>query len=62
MLRDDQIDKLSDLFLDFAKGLFLAGFALQIFTQSDIISFWKYYLTGATSAFFAIKVLELKKR
>lgn len=60
MLRNDQIDKISELFLDLAKGLFLAAFAIQIFTGSDIIMLGKYIVSAISSAIFGTYVLTLK--
>lgn len=62
MIRDQQIDKISEFFIDVSKGLTLAAFAIRLFTTSDIIIFWIYIITAFTCAIFAIKVLELKKR
>ncbi len=60
MIRDQQIDKISELFLDLAKGLFLAAFGVQFFTGSDIILFWKYILGAISCATFAIGIISVK--
>lgn len=56
-----QIEKLSNLFLDVAKGLFLGAFALPVFTNSDFLIFIKTFTMGAIFAFFSLKLVELKE-
>ena len=61
MIRNQQIDNLSELFLDIAKGILLGTLATPFFTTSDIIVFVKGFGVGAFCTFLSIKVLEFKK-
>lgn len=60
-LTSGQIEKLSILFLDIAKGLFLGAFALPVFTNSDFFIFMKTFIMGAIFTFFSLKLVELKE-
>jgi hypothetical protein len=61
MIRNQQIDKLSDLFLDLSKGTFLAAFGIQFFTPLNSVVFLKLIILGLLLVFFSLKVLELKQ-
>lgn len=61
VIKNQQIDKISELFLDISKGLFLAALAIRLFTTYDIITFWMYMISAFIYATLAIKVLERKK-
>jgi hypothetical protein len=61
MIRNQQIDKLSDLFLDLSKGTILSDFAIQVFTGINVVIFIKLFIAGLVFAFISIKVLELKQ-
>lgn len=56
-----QIQKLSDLFMDLAKGLFLAGFAVPIITDVDFAVLIKYFVSAILSLYFSLKLLEIKE-
>lgn len=58
---NQKIDKLSDLFLDIAKGLFLASFALPIIIKSDLILFIKSFGLATICVIFSLELLNLKK-
>lgn len=60
MLQNQQLDKLSDLFLDLGKGLFLASFAISIFTHVEAILFVKAFTTGILCVIFSLKLIDLK--
>ena len=62
MIRDQQIDKISELFIDVAKGLFLVAFASQFFTSSDIIIFVKNFFAAVFATLLSLKILELKNK
>ncbi|MDP3973786.1 MAG: hypothetical protein Q8P92_03050 [Candidatus Daviesbacteria bacterium] len=55
---DKQIEKLSDLFMDLAKGLFLAGFTLQIVREVDILALLKYIAGGIIFAYSSLRLLK----
>ena len=61
MIRNQQIDKISELFLDLSKGTFLAAIGIQIFSGINVIIFLKLNLLGLALAFFSLKALELKQ-
>lgn len=61
MLTNQQIDKLSDLFMDLAKGLLLGGFAIQAITRSDIFFIIRSFGVAVFCVYFSLKILELKK-
>jgi len=58
---NEQIDKISELFLDVAKGLFLTVLTLQILNKSDIAIFSQNLLGGIMSTYVSLKMLELKR-
>lgn len=60
-LTSGQIEKLSNLFLDVAKGLFLGAFALPVFTNIDFLIFMKTFTMGTIFTFFSLKLVELKE-
>lgn len=55
-----QIEKLSDLFMDLAKGLFLAGFAVPIIKEVDFVILLKYFAAAILCVYFSLKLLEVK--
>lgn len=57
---DQQIEKLSDLFMDLGKGLFVLVFTVSVIKEIDFIVFLKYLLSGIICAYFSLKLLELK--
>lgn len=58
---DKQIDKLSDLFMDLAKGLFLAGFTLQFIKEVDILALLKYIGGGIMFTYLSLYLLNNKR-
>ncbi len=58
---DTQIAKLSDLFMDLGKGLLLAGFTLQIFRGSDLLSLIQYIISGILCVYLSLYLTEFKK-
>ncbi len=59
-LNTDQLDALSDLFLDIAKGLLLGSFALPVITNIDFFIFVKTFTMGMIFGYFSLKLIELK--
>ena len=58
----EQYDKLSDLFIDLAKGMFLAGLAAPaISKQPEFISSLKSMILALAFTYFSLKILELKE-
>lgn len=60
-LNRKQIEKLSDLFMDLAKGLFLAAFGVSVLKGIDFLSLLKYLVSGILSVYFSLKLLEVKE-
>jgi hypothetical protein len=60
MLSNQQLDKLSELFLDLSKGSFLAAFALPLLTGGNTILFIKTFILGLIFTFFSIKLISMK--
>lgn len=56
-----QIEKLSDLFMDLAKGLLLAAFTVSVLKEVDFLSLLKYLVSGILSVYFSLKLLEVKE-
>lgn len=56
-----QIEKLSDLFMDLAKGLLLAAFTVSVLKEVDFLSLLKYMVSGILSVYFSLKLLEVKE-
>lgn len=56
----EQLDTLSDLFLDISKGLLLGAFALPIITNIDFFLFLKTFIMGMIFGYFSLKIIELK--
>ncbi len=57
---DKQIEKLSDLFMDLAKGLFLAGFAVSLVKEVDLLPLLEYFIGGILSTYFSLWLIEVK--
>lgn len=59
---NEQLDKLSDLFMSIAKGSLLSALAIPILSPSlTLIITVKSSLTGIAFTYFSLKTLELKK-
>lgn len=56
-----QIERLSDLFMDLAKGLFLAGFAVPIVKEINFVVLLKYFISAILCVYFSLKLLEVKE-
>lgn len=56
-----QLEKLSELFLDLSKGLFVSSLALPILTRADFAIFTKLFIGGLICTYFSLKLLEIKK-
>ena len=61
-LNRKQREKLADLFMDLAKGFFIAGFALPLITALDFVNMFKLLLSGIILAYFSIQILKETKR
>lgn len=58
---DKQIEKLSDLFMDLAKGLLLAGFAVPAFTiGADFLFLLRSVISGIMCTYFSLWLIGLK--
>lgn len=55
-----QIEKLSDLFMDISKGLFLAGFTVTIIKEIDLLLLLEYFITAILCMYFSLKLFEIK--
>lgn len=55
-----QLEKLSDLFMDLARGLLLAGFAVPIIKEVDFLRLSEYFISGILCVYFSLKLLEVK--
>ena len=60
MFNTGQIEKLSDLFMDVAKGLFLGSFALSALTAVDLLVFVKGFTGGIVCTYFSLMLLSIK--
>lgn len=58
ILSSRQIEKLSDLFMDIAKGSYLGALALPVLTQVDIMIFLRLAASGIVCTYFSLKLLE----
>jgi len=56
-LSERQNEKLSDLFMDLAKGLFIAGFAVPIVKEVDFAVLFKYFISAIICVHFSLKLL-----
>jgi len=56
-----QIEKLSDLFMDLSKGLFLAALTIQILKDADLASLFRYSGSGIIFAVLSLKLLDRRK-
>lgn len=56
MLTNKQVDKISDLFMDIARGLFLASFTVPIVTPLDSITFTKMLVAAIFCTYFSLKL------
>lgn len=56
-----QIERLSDLFMDLAKGLLLAAFTISVIREIELLSLLKYLVSGILSVYFSLKLLEVKE-
>lgn len=56
-----QIIKLSDLFMDIAKGSYLASLAVPILANADVLVFLKLAISGIVCMYFSLKLLELEE-
>lgn len=61
-LDQKQLDKLSELFLDLAKGSFLAALAVPVLTGIGIAVLLKFFITGMICVIFSLKLIEKKER
>lgn len=62
MLTHKQLDKLSDFFMDLAKGSFLAGFALTPIVGKDWLLLVKAFSLGIGCIFASLFLIKKKKR
>lgn len=60
MIKDQQIDKLSDFFMRIAEGLMLGSFGVQAFTKFDILTSILSGLVALSFVYWSLKILELK--
>jgi len=59
---DHQLEKLSELFLDIAKGLFLASFVVPaISTLATLINSVKTVVVATLFTYMSLKIVEFKK-
>jgi hypothetical protein len=61
MIKNQQIDKLSDLCMHVGEAFLIAAFAVQVFTGSDIIVFIKSIALGIAFIYFSLRIIELKE-
>lgn len=58
---DKQIEKLSDLFMDLAKGLFLAAFAVPALTTgADFLFLLRIIISGIMCTYFSLWLIGLR--
>ncbi len=60
-LNTKQLERLSDLFLDLAKGSFAGAVALPLISRGDLLIFGKLTLIGIITVFFSLMLLREKK-
>lgn len=58
---DKQIEKLSSLFMDLAKGLILAGFVGSFAKNVGLLPLLEYFFGGILCVYLSLYLLELKK-
>lgn len=59
---DTQLEKLSELFLDIAKGLFLASFVVPaVSSLATVINSVKTVAVAALFTYMSLKIVEFKK-
>ncbi|MBA3724576.1 MAG: hypothetical protein H0W89_06875 [Candidatus Levybacteria bacterium] len=57
-----QLDKLSELFLDLAKGLFLAGIAVPVIaTEISLLDSFKSMFVGLFLTYLSLRIVKLKE-
>jgi len=62
-LSKEQLEKLSDLFIDIAKGLLLASLAVPAFTSvKDILSSIKLFIIGIAFIYFSLSICQQKEK
>jgi len=58
----EQLEKLSDLFMDLAKGLFLAALAVPAITPVvTLLTSLRISITGLVFLYLSLKTIELKE-
>lgn len=57
-LTNQQIEKLSDLFMDLGKGLILASFTAPILTSIDFVIFLKLSFGGILCVYFSLSLVK----
>ncbi len=61
-LTNSQIEKLADLFIDIAKGMFLAGLLVPaVSSAATIAESFRSILGGLFFTYLSVKILELKE-
>lgn len=61
-LNKEQLEKLADLFIDLAKGLFLAALAIpSIYSQVTFLAAPKGVITGFLFVYLSLKTINLKE-
>lgn len=60
-IREEQVDKLSDLFMFIGKSLLLATFTVSIFTPAELVGLLKLLISGIVCVYFSLKIIEVKK-
>ena len=56
-----QLGKLSELFIDVAKGLFIASFAAPIFSKAELFVFLRPFLVGVFLVYWSLRFGELQE-
>jgi len=46
--------------MDLAKGLLLAGFAVPIVKEVDLLPLLEYFISGILCIYFSLRLLEIK--
>lgn len=60
MLTNEQIDTLSDLFIDTAKGAFIAAITLTVITKADMFAYVRFLAIGISCVYASLKILTMK--
>lgn len=47
--------------MDLSKGLLIAGFTLQVFKTTDLLSLFEYIISGIICAYFSLQLIGDKK-